>query len=147
MNQTSILIIIFAVVLTAAAALLVKSKPWQEYSLDTALLSPVPTSRPTAVPAPQINISLENFRYLNSKQIKDDGELVLESNDDPQAITGWYKEKIVNSGLNTTSFIQTNTNGQILNKLVGAGGGIQVRVEISKEANRPQTTIKVDKDG
>ncbi len=82
-----------------------------------------------------INISLEDFYYPGSKKIKERKEsLVLESKDNPEQITNWYKEKI-NERFSVKSFIVTNTNNAILNKLVGSNGREGLLIEITKNEN------------
>lgn len=106
-----------------------------------------PTMSPTQIiktPAPKnspnISTNLSQFIYPNSKQISISGDkIVLESSDSPTAITNWYKDKIKSLGMSATSFVQTSTNDNVLNKLVGSSGNQQVRVEISK----PASTLKV----
>jgi len=68
---------------------------------------------------------------------------VFESNDDPDLITNWYKEKIKSLGMNSKSFVQTKTNGNVLNKLVGARGDKEIRVGIVKKNDESVTKITV----
>jgi len=74
---------------------------------------------------------------------RSENEYILESSDSTQQITDWYKSYIQNNQMNTTSFVTTNTNGNILNKLAGAGNGKEITVEISKQANEVITKIKI----
>ena len=102
-----------------------------------------PTSTPTTKPYQQSQ-TIFDFRYPNSTIISQNGnETVYESSDDPKKITDWYKDKIKSIGMKTTSFVQTSTNGNVLNKLVGANGNKEVRVEISKQNNNPTVKIVV----
>ncbi|MCL5438804.1 MAG: hypothetical protein M1268_02345 [Patescibacteria group bacterium] len=117
------------------------------------LISPTPTvfkeeqNQPSNTPAPIINKNQnskqnEDLIYPGSVKIKNDnGNLELESLDDAQKITDWYKEKIKGMGMNAKSFVQTKANDKVLNKLVGSNGKKEVRVEISKENN--QSTVKI----
>ena len=56
----------------------------------------------------------------------------------------WYKEKIKALGMNTTSFVQTKTNGDVLNKLVGSRGQQKVEVEIIKNNREQEVKIKLN---
>jgi len=56
----------------------------------------------------------------------------------------WHKEKITSMGMNAKSFVQTNTNGNILNKLVSANGETKVSIEISKNGSEAQTKISIN---
>ena len=100
----------------------------------------LPTSTP--VPSPQKDMS--SFVYPGSTILNQSGgEMTLQSTDDPQTITKWYKEKITSLNMNAKSFVQTNTNGNILNKLVAAKSGFKISVEISKKNNEGKTEISV----
>lgn len=82
------------------------------------------------------------FKYPNATQVNTgSAPMVLESSDDPGVITNWYKEKFKTEGFSTTSFIQTNTSGSILNSLVGADGKRKISVSISKEENQAKSKI------
>lgn len=88
--------------------------------------------------------NLSDFKYPNSNQSSGSGNnIILESNDNPDLITDWYKEKIRSLGFKSKSFVQTKTNGNILNKLVAASGNREIRVEIEKSANSPKVSINL----
>ena len=116
-------------------------------SIPTAIPSPTTlppaTSTPTNSPYSQ-KLNITDFKYPNAIVVNKNGnKLELESNDDPQKITDWYKEKIKSMDLNVTTFVQTSTNGNILNKLVGANGATEVRVEITKQNNSQVVKISI----
>ena len=107
--------------------------------------NPPPTSTPTPTnkPNPQPQ-TVTDFQYPNSNVVSINGNTtIFESTDDPKKITNWYKDKIKSMGMNATSFVQTNTNGNILNKLVGANGNRKVEIEITKQNNQPTVKISV----
>ena len=104
--------------------------------------SPPPTSTPTNKPNPQPQ-TVTDFQYPNSNVVNINGTAIFESVDDPKKITDWYKDKIKSMGMTATSFIQTNTNDNILNKLVGANGNKKVSVEITKQNNQSTAKISV----
>lgn len=84
------------------------------------------------------------LKYPNAIQTSSSGNtLSLESQDDPDAITQWYKEKIQSLGMNSKSFVTTKTNGNILNKLVGANGTREVQVEITKQNDESTVHITI----
>lgn len=104
-------------------------QPLSEFST-----SPLPHSSPSPS-----SISLANFIYPNSQLIQSSSSsIILESNDNSQTITEWYKDKIRSLGFNAKSFITTNANGKILNKLAASNGEAEIMVEIEKE---PQSQI------
>lgn len=124
-----------------------------------------PTPKPTSSPIPKpsesssnvevkqevkddsstnVNFNLSDFRYPDSSQLESTDRLVLESSDDPKTITDWYKDKIRNLGFKSKSFVQTSTNGNILNKLVGASSNKQVKVEIEKKADESKSRIRLE---
>lgn len=160
----TILVIILAIVITAqnitnknegkpendmlnpSSTLTPTSTPTPSLSpTDKPTLTPTPTPT-TFIPTPQPNNDQSDldFKYPNSTIISQNGnETVYESTDDSKKITVWYKDKIKNMKMNVTSFVQTNTNNNILNKLVGADGNKEVRVEISKQNNSAVVKIVV----
>ena len=106
---------------------------------------PIPTSIPsTSTPTPFFQINMSSFIYPGSTILnQSEDKMTLQSSDDPQAITNSYKKKITSMGMNAKSFVQTNTNGNILNKLAGANGSINVSIEISKQNSESKTVIKI----
>jgi hypothetical protein len=108
-----------------------------------------PTTIPTVSPTPanspaNQSLNISDFRYPDSIIISEDGnKLELENNDDPKKVTDWYKDRIKSKDLNVTSFVQTSTNGNILNKLVGANSNTEVRVEITKQSDSGKVKISI----
>lgn len=96
----------------------------------------LPTPTPTANSQPAAG----SWVYPNSTQLAT-GK--WQSSADPGVITNWYKSKIEALGTSAKSFVQTNTNGNVLNKLVAANGSSKVSVEISKGSADSQTSILV----
>ena len=128
-----------------------ESQETQEES-EVEIETPTPTQKPIAPKptAPQIQQTprdeglLSSLSYPNAEVVSSgESTLTLRSNDDSDVITDWYKEKITGLGMNTKSFVKTKTNDNVLNKLVGADGQTEIRVEITKQANNPTTEIKV----
>lgn len=118
----------------------------EEVPQATATLKPIPSSISTTLPQPTstLNTSSE-FRYPNSTVVsQNENSITLESSDDPNIITPWYKEKIRAMGINATAFSQTSVNGNISNKLAGAGDGKKIDVSITKSANESKTTIQLN---
>lgn len=128
-------------------------------STTTPTLTPIPSDTPTLTPSstptiltptPQPNSDNQlnlDLKYPNSIIINQNGsETIYESTDDPKKITDWYKDKIKSIGMKATSFVQTNTNGNILNKLVGANQNQEVKIEISKQNNNVLVKIVVVSD-
>ena len=89
---------------------------------------------------------LSSFQYPGAL-VKESSEsrVVLESNDSPGAVTEWYQRQIESRGMNTKSFVKTNSNGSILNKLAGAGNG-SIAVEISAQEGSNPTKIVVTQE-
>ncbi|MFH0936824.1 MAG: hypothetical protein V1808_00850 [Candidatus Daviesbacteria bacterium] len=117
---------------------------------STLTIIPSPTSKPTPTssnnsPTSQTSGSgLSDFKYPSSNQISSTPDtLILESNDNPDLITNWYKEKIRSLGYKSKSFVQTKTNRNILNKLGAASGSMEVRVEIKKTAEVSTVSITI----
>lgn len=164
--QILIVLILFTLIIISAAYLNQTASFKKEVGLNTALptdtptptvtpfttLTPTPSTTPT--PKPQVSIpdnsgdirgtSTPNLQYPNSRNIvNDQNEQTFISFDDPQVVTNWYKEKIKEMGLSAKSFVQTKTNGDVLNKLTGSGNGQKVEVEITKDSNQQEVKIKL----
>jgi Tfp pilus assembly protein PilX len=93
----------------------------------------------------KIDTVLIDFKYPSSNQISgSQNRLELESSGDSSVITNWYKEKIKSLGYKSKSFVQTSSNGYILNKLVGASGSSEIRVQIEKSSSSGIVKIVVD---
>ena len=70
--------------------------------------------------------------------------IVIDTNDNHQKVTDWYKDKIKSTGGNVTSFVTTAVNGEIKNELEGAGGKVHVEVKIEKSAVSEVTIISIN---
>ena len=97
-----------------------------------------PTPRPIAatpvLPKETPSISNSSWIYPNANIIERSGNTIkLQSGDSADAITEWYKTLIRQSGAQVKSFVQTKTNGVVLNKLVAAGNNKQTKIEISQK--------------
>lgn len=100
------------------------------------------TTPPTLTPTspPQAN----NFIYPGSVVVSVSGQTTnLTSYDNPNVITDWYKNQIKSQGMNTTSFVVTNTNGNVNNVLAGAKNGEDVKITITKNANDSTVYISI----
>ena len=104
------------------------------HQTDTPIPTKTPIPSPTNTPKPASS-NLSSFQYPNSQVVSSsENSLILNSIDNADSITDWYKEKIKGEGMSVTSFVTTKTNDNVLNKLVGANGAREIRVEITKEA-------------
>lgn len=79
------------------------------------------------------------LQYPNSTKISN---TVFQTTDTPQQVTNWYKEKIINLGMRTTSVIQTSTNGTIKNKLVASDGKREIEIDIEKD--KEDSTVRIE---
>lgn len=101
---------------------------------------PIPTSFSVSPTTMQLN----DFIYPNSEiHVRNNSSVFLTSTDDPAIITTWYKDKINEMSINTTSLITTNSNNNISNKITASKGQQQIQIEITKSANDSQVFIKV----
>lgn len=88
--------------------------------------------------------NLSDYKYPNSQTVSSTANsLLLNSPDNSDTITDWYKEKIRGEGMNVKTFVTTKTNDNVLNKLVGADGNKEIRIEIKKEAGNGDVEISV----
>ena len=95
-------------------------------------------------PASAVEFSLGIFKYPDSEiQSESLTSIKLESSDDADKITNWYKGMIKSLGMNVTSFVTTKTNGDVLNKLAAIGGQKNVSIVIEKESSEIKTLITV----
>ncbi len=117
-----------------------------------------PTNTPTPLPeniqeqttTSTINnaSNINSFIYPNAIVIAKSGNnLILQSNDDADKITDWYKQKIKELGMVASSFIKTNANGKVLNKLAGSSGEKEILVEVAKQHNENTVNISVSARG
>jgi hypothetical protein len=139
------LVSLLALVLLAVGIFLARDqkgqelKPLPEPELER--IAPPASPSPSSQPSRDQNIA--DWQYPRARIVKEEGSsLSLESQDDVDAITNWYKEKIKNSGMNTKSFVVTKTNGNVLNSLVGAKEGKEIRVKITKADS--ETSVLID---
>lgn len=113
-----------------------------ESSEEIILNTPMPTTKPTITLRPtsvqQINIS--SFIYPGLKEVSP-GK--YESADSPDQITKWYEDVIRSQGYSINTFVKTNSNDNILNKLVGAKSGVQLQIEIIRKNGSTITTVTV----
>lgn len=104
------------------------------------------TPQPTSTSAPtQPAQNTTTYHYPNARVVaSSNSSLRLESSDDPGTITDWYKSRIKEQNMNVRSFVTTNSNGEILNKLGAANGTSEVMITIRKSASETVTTIEVE---
>jgi hypothetical protein len=110
---------------------------------------PKATNTPTLRPMPSADedFDLESFRYPGSRTKSISSNLLLlETDDNADEVTEWYKEKILSLNMSVRSFVTTKTNDNILNKLVGARSGLEVEVEIKKSEGKIITEVSVNLD-
>lgn len=93
-----------------------------------------------STPTTQTNTNTSDWRY---PEAQDNGNSSFTSSQNPTTITNWYKDKIKSLGMNTTSFVTTNTNDNVLNKLAGANGSENVTIEIKKDSSESTTHITI----
>lgn len=112
--------------------------------------SPSPSEAPASNPSENSknnSRSLLEFVYPGSKIINaQPGTITLESPDQAGQITDWYKQKISSKNMNTTSFIVTNQNDNVSNKLISSNPNLELKVDIERSAKQNKTTVIVRLD-
>src|SRR4030042_3716946 len=99
---------------------------------------------PLATTTPDSQNNILEYRYNQAEIIEVlPNSLIIKSTDDTKTITNWYKEKIKSEGMNINTFVETNTNNNILNKLVGATGQKELRIEITKKGSDLSSQINI----
>ena len=100
-----------------------------------------PTQIVKVTPAEAPTISVEQiFIYPQSSSI---GGYKYTSNDSPEKITEWYKNKINTEGYNSKSFVTTKSNEKVLNKLSASKNSQTILIEISRNDSNSQTEIYI----
>lgn len=88
--------------------------------------------------------SLSDYHYPGASiSSESSGEMVMKTGDGAATVTSWYENNIRDKGMNTQSFVRTNSNGNVLNKLGAGGNGENVLIEISAQNGSSETTITV----
>lgn len=96
-------------------------------------------------PSPlQSTSQLQDYIYPSARQVSvSENVLTLESADDPDKITDWYRQKIGASTMNLRTFVKTKTNDTVMNILVGAKDNRTVRIEIARKSEQAIVSIKI----
>ena len=112
-------------------------------AFDTPTLTPTDSPTPTTIS--QTSGNIDSFIYPKGSLVeKSSSGLIIESTDNPDVITNWYKAKIDELNMNAVSTVQTNTNGNILNKISASNGSLNVEIEISRSNSAEKTKITVN---
>ncbi len=105
----------------------------------------ITTPTPQASSAPMNQGDISEFIYPNSNIVSQSGSsLDLTSSDSPDAIANWYKAKIKSKNMNINTFVTTNVNDKVVDKLVGDSASASVSVEIDKDAGNNQVSMKIN---
>src|SRR5258706_6460349 len=79
------------------------------------------TSYDVATALKNFTKDLTSYLYVDADIVSQtDTKLSLSSSANVDIITAWYEDKIKSEGMNIKTFVTTNANDKILNKLVGA---------------------------
>jgi len=115
----------------------------------TQALSPTNAPKTTLTPTPENNMpgnftDIGQFRYPEAKVINLTAQSIsLESSDNTDNITDWYKDKIESLGVNVKTFVKATTNDKVLNKLAGANNNFEIKVEVSQDSAEAKVRITV----
>ena len=143
----NILVIGIAVVIVIVSAVFARPTKAPEVLSTTSEPSPAPQETPVLTIAPTIvpKGTIFQLQYPGSTVAASTSTtLILNSSEDPDKITDWYKEKIKAGGYNVKSFVTTKTNGEVLNKLAGANGGGEVNITVSQASVGSNIEISVN---
>jgi hypothetical protein len=117
----------------------------EEKNID--YITPTNKPFPTAPPIPNQqspSVSILDFKYPNSQIVSSSSNsMSLESSDNSDSITEWYKGKIDSQGMNVKTFVKTKANDKVLNKLIGADGNKEISIEISKDSMASSVNISI----
>lgn len=119
-------------------------------------VSPRPTNKPVPtasfLPSPTSDttsnsININDLIYPNSSVLsKTPAKADLTTGADPKVVTSWYKAKINSYSMNITSFVTTETNGSVDNKLIGEKGQDRISIEINRPEGKSNASINVSLD-
>lgn len=104
------------------------------------------TSKPTIIPTSGNTISDWIYTGQMSEKSVTESAVSFTTNDLPNIVTMWYKEKMNVLGFNTKSVIQTQSNAKVLNKIAGSGKNGSVSIEITKDSDSSPTHVTVTLD-
>jgi hypothetical protein len=113
---------------------------------NTTIFTPTPQSAESGETANSLNLNdTDYWTYPGSAVISQmEKSLKLESGDSDEEITIWYRNRLENSGMSVNTFVITATNGNVFNNLVGADAEVEVRINISKQAEVDKVQIGVE---
>lgn len=161
-NFTPILIVVLIgiVIVSAALVLYLKRQPPSESKSSPVLNAVEENSNYSAGPLEEDNFSdatisgtpvpskapLSDYTYPGSEVVNvSSSTLKIQSSDDAQVITNWYKDKIEQLGFNAKSLTKTSTNGVVLNNISAAKPGEKITISIKKDQNESNVLITVDR--
>lgn len=118
-----------------------------EQKTEQSTVTPTTEQNVEPTTSPQENKATSpDFQYPGSTPIKSGstgGGESYQTTDNSQTVTNWYKDKIKSLGMKTTAFVQTSTNGNVLNKLAGSSSSTNVTIEIIKKSSENTVYIAV----
>lgn len=107
--------------------------------------SQIKSATNSASPAPKAG-DIKQYTYPNSvAKVSTASKLELESTASAQVVTDWYTNKIKNSNFNAKSSSQSNTDGNVLNKMSAAKPGEKIEITIKKDQSASKVLITVDR--
>lgn len=125
-----------------------------------------PISTPTSTPAPSPTVAaqtenkispeptkesekpqttqFDNLKYPGATVTRFDGDtMFLESSDDPETVTNWYKQRLSSLKMNINNFVRTKANESVLNVLSAIDSKYEVKAEIRRENLKSRVRILV----
>ncbi|OGH37811.1 MAG: hypothetical protein A2905_00170 [Candidatus Levybacteria bacterium RIFCSPLOWO2_01_FULL_36_10] len=101
-------------------------------------------SKSTGIIASDFSKYLSGFKYQGSVLVdRSNNAMVLQSGDNINVITNWYKKKLQNLNMTIQKSVKKQTKDNTFNKLVASDGKNQINVEISKRTTEKNTTINI----
>ena len=136
MVNTKVLILMLILLFTAMAVAVITffSNSLKANSVVNNFQEPTSTINATKTIETETGfLVLDDFYYPGAEVVSLSGNsFQLRSFDDVQEITDWYKGVINDRNMSIKTFIQSNSNGQISNQLIGVGQKEQVKITINK---------------
>lgn len=112
-------------------------------NISTPSSSPLPTITPTNKPI-VTPTTIGWLVYPNAVIVSQNSDKVSsKSEDNIETITEYYEKVFDKNGSKNKSFIKTNTNGNIINKLSGIIKGKTLTIEIKKDSGSSTVYINI----
>lgn len=101
----------------------------------------IPARKPNVAESAEPKDS-QDFSYPNARLIGQSGQTILLTSPDSVAkIIAWYKAKLEEKNMPQKTYLHTDTNGEIIDQLVGSGRQGDFKVEVVSTGEKSEILI------